>query len=324
MVGKRGWGRRLLAGGMIVAVAAAGVAGCGNRNRPDPLRDKQWALKVMHLPQAWKHGEGDGVTIAVLDTGVDTNHPDLAGRTVAGYNFVNHNANPQDENGHGTHVAGIAAAATDNGIGIAGGAPDAKIMPIKVLSSEGHGSRTAIANGIVWAAAHGAKVINMSLGESGLMSHLLRGGELNPAIRRAAAKGAVVVAAAGNDAEIKQPYHLSTPVLIVNASDQHNEAARFTNFGALGAVSAPGVDIWSTLPTYQTPMTKNDDSGYGAENGTSMAAPYVSALAAMLIADHQSVRQTMHDIRSTAVNPHHDPRLGYGIVNAEAAMRLAG
>lgn len=320
-----GWrGRRAVAGGLVVAVVLAAVAGCGREERTDPLRSKQWALPAIHLPQAWEQGTGDGVTIAVLDTGVDTNHPDLAGRTVAGYDFVDHDGDPRDENGHGTHVAGIAAAATNNGVGIAGAAPDAKIMPVRVLTRAGQGSRTAIADGIVWAAAHGARVINLSLGESGLMSHLLRGGELNAAIGQAAAKGAVVVAAAGNDSELKQPYHLSTPVLIVNASDQDGDPARFTNFGAVGAVAAPGVGIWSTLPTYRTPMTLHNESGYGPEDGTSMAAPYVSALAAMLRADHESVRQTMHDIRATARNPSHDPRLGYGVVNAEAALKAAG
>ena len=319
MFGLRGLRRsvRWAAGGLVVAVVAAG---CGGGD-PDPLRDRQWALDVMRLPQAWKDGRGGGMTIAIVDTGVDAHHPDLKDHMVAGYDFVDHDSDPEDENGHGTHVAGIAAAVTDNGLGIAGGAPQAEIMPIRVLSRAGTGDRETIAAGIVWAARHGANVINLSLGESGLMAHLLRGGVLNPAINLAVRDGAVVVAAAGNDSTLKQPYELSTPVLVVNASGRDGRHARFTNFGAAGAVAAPGTDILSTLPTYRTPMTEKNTSGYGEDDGTSMAAPYVSALAAMLLARGVSARETMAVIRRTARNPAHDPRLGKGIIDAAAAMR---
>ncbi|HEY3687047.1 MAG TPA: S8 family serine peptidase [Streptosporangiaceae bacterium] len=308
---------RTLAAGAVLAVV---LAGCGSGAEPDPLRGKQWALNALRLPEAWKTSEGRGVTIAIVDTGVDLHHPDLKGHLVAGHDFIDDDADPEDQNGHGTHVAGIAAAVTDNGVGIAGGAPDAKIMPVRVLSKVGSGDPNTIAAAIVWAARHGAEVINLSLGESGEMARLLRGGVLNPAINIAVQNGAVVVAAAGNDGALKQPYKVSTPVLVVNATDRNGRPAPFTNFGSVGAVSAPGADILSTLPTYKTPANKGDTSGYGSEDGTSMATPYVSAVAALLRAHGDTVRQTVDAIRATARNPAHNPLLGNGIVDAEAAV----
>lgn len=295
---------------MFIAVIMMVVAaGCGST--PDPLRDQQWGLDALKLPKAWESGRGDETVIAVVDTGVDPEHPDLKDHLVDGYDFVDRDADPRDENGHGTHVAGIA-----------GAAPDAKIMPIRVLTRAGTGERNTIAAGIVWAAEHGAKVINLSLGENALMARLLRGGVLNPAINVAARHGAVVVAAAGNDSTLKQPYELTTQVLVVNASDRQGAPARFTNFGAAGAVAAPGVRILSTLPTYRTEMTRDDTSGYGAEDGTSMAAPYVSGLAALLRARDVSVPDTIDAIRRSAANPTRDPRLGLGIVDAAAATSI--
>jgi subtilisin family serine protease len=215
---------RALAAGVVLAAV---LAGCGGGAEPDPLRGKQWALNALRLPEAWKTSEGRGVTIAVIDTGVDLQHPDLKAHLVAGHDFIDGDADPEDHNGHGTHVAGIAAAVTDNGVGIAGGAPDAKIMPLRVLSKAGTGDPKTIATAIVWAAQHGAEVVNLSLGESGEMARLLRGGILNPAIRIAVQHGAVVVAAAGNDGTLKQPYKISTPVLVVNATDREGNPAPF-------------------------------------------------------------------------------------------------
>ncbi|MFI6521043.1 S8 family peptidase [Spirillospora sp. NPDC050679] len=310
--------RGLVAGCAILMAAA----GCGSGTEADPMRDQQWALNAMKLPDAWKReATGKGVTIAVVDTGADLGHPDLKDSLVAGYDFVDNDDEPKDQNGHGTHVAGIAAAVTDNGTGIAGGAPDAKIMPVRALNTLGSGDNATITKAIVWAADHGAKVINLSLGESGLMSRLIKGGVLNQAFSYAHGKGAVVVAAAGNDGTVKQPYKVTTPVLTVGASDQRGRPAEFTNVGAQDQVTAPGVGILSTLPTYRTPETKNDTSGYGKLDGTSMAAPYVSALAALLAGQGESPDQIMQTIRRTAANPAGDPRLGLGIVDAAAAVQ---
>ncbi|MFJ6698819.1 S8 family peptidase [Streptomyces sp. NPDC091272] len=304
--------------------SAALVTGCGDgTTKPDPMRDQQYALTSLKLPDAWDRAKGDDTVIAVVDTGVDRGHPDLKGRLVDGYDFVDNDNDPTDKNGHGTHVSGIAAAATDNGVGIAGGAPDAKIMPVRVLGADGSGKDADIAKGITWAADHGAHVINLSLGESGLMARLLKGGVLNSAIAAAHSKGAVVVAAAGNDGTALQPYKPRTPVLVVGASGPANRPADFSNFGAQDAVSAPGVKILSTLPTYATKESAKNRTGYGTLDGTSMAAPYVSAVAALLHSQDRNPDQIMAAIRTTAKNPQKLPKLGLGIVDAAAAVGTA-
>ncbi|MEU2548112.1 S8 family peptidase [Streptomyces roseolus] len=307
----------------LAVLTAAFATACGSDEEPDPLRSRQWALDSLRLPDAWGTDKGDDTVIAVVDTGVDPGHPDLKGRLVDGYDFVDGDADPKDLNGHGTHVAGIAAAHTDNGIGIAGGAPEAKIMPVRVLGADGSGSDANITKGIVWAAQHGADVINLSLGESGLMARLLKGGVLNDAISVANGKGAVVVAAAGNDATLLQPYKLTTPVLVVNAADRDGRPAAFTNFGAQNAVAAPGVDILSTLPTYKARETLRNTTGYGELSGTSMASPYVSAVAALLHRQGLDPTEIMTAIRDTAKNPSQNPKLGLGNVDAAAAVKAA-
>ncbi|MFI9553630.1 S8 family peptidase [Nonomuraea endophytica] len=307
--------RRVLTLAAILAI----VAGCASPE-PDPLEPQQWGLPAIKLPQAWTQEQGDGVVIAIVDTGVDTDHPDLKDKIVDGYDFVDGDQDPKDSNGHGTHVAGIAAAVTRNGIGISGAAPGAMIMPVRVLGTVGSGDRATIVKGIVWAADNGAKVINLSLGETGLLSRLLKGGTLNPAILHAYSRGAVVVAAAGNEGTVKQPYKAATQVLVVGASDQQGKPADFSNFGAEDAVTAPGVRIMSTLPTYPTPETLRNTSGYGLLDGTSMAAPYVAGLAALLIGQGKTPDQTMRAIRQTAQNPTKDLRLGLGVVDARAAL----
>jgi subtilisin family serine protease len=288
--------------------------------KPDPLRSRQYGLDEIGLPAAWKKSGGQGVTIAIVDSGVDLSHPDLTSRLGAGHDFVGNDSTPKDENGHGTHVAGIAAAATENGVGVSGGAPDAKIMPVRVLDSKGSGSQANIGKGIQWAADHGAKVINLSLGESGLAGKLLRGGELNEDIEHAVQRGAVVVAAAGNDGTASKPYRSTTPVLIVGAVDSNRQPAKFSNFGATDAVTAPGVQIDSTLPEYSTEQSDAHGKGYGYLDGTSMAAPYVSAVAALLVAQGRTPQQVIDAIEATAKNPNHVQKLGLGIVDAAAAV----
>jgi subtilisin family serine protease len=310
-----------IAPAVVLLLTAGLVTGCGSDSEPDPMRSQQWALKALDLPGAWETAKGEDTVIAVVDTGIDLDHPDLKGRLVDGYDFVDGDDDPMDRNGHGTHVAGIAAAHTDNGIGIAGGAPGAKLMPVRVLGPKGTGRDADIAKGIVWAAKHGADVINLSLGESGLMARLLKGGILNTAIELAHDKGAVVVAAAGNDGTAMQPYKVDTPVLVVGASTEDGEPADFSNFGAEQAVTAPGVNILSTLPTYKTPETLKDTDGYGTLDGTSMAAPYVSAVATLLHQQDRTPDQIMEAVRGTARNPEHLAKLGLGIVDAKSAVK---
>ncbi|MGW4054840.1 S8 family peptidase [Streptomyces sp. NPDC004779] len=308
----------------LTALTAALATGCGSDDEPDPLRSQQWAIDALKLPDAWGTAKGEDTVIAVVDSGVDPGHPDLKGRLVDCYDFVDGDDDPKDLNGHGTHVAGIAAAHTDNGVGIAGGARGARIMPVRVLGADGSGSDANITKGIVWAAQNGADVINLSLGESGLMARLLKGGVLNDAISVANGKGAVVVAAAGNDSTLLQPYEVDTPVLVVNAADRNGQPADFTNFGAQDAVAAPGVDILSTLPTYTAKETLKNTTGYGKLSGTSMASPYVSAVAALLHQQGLSPAEIMRTIRDTAVNPANNLKLGLGNVDASAAVRAAG
>jgi len=288
----------------------------------DPLRPQQWGIDALRLPQAWPASVGRGVTIAVVDTGVNLTHPDLAGKLVPGRDLVDGDDAPDDPNGHGTHVAGIAAAATANGIGVAGAAPQARIMPVRVLAADGSGDEDTIAQGIQWAAAHGADVINLSLGEEGFASRLRRNGVLNGAIRQVTAQyGTVVVAAAGNEGKAGRVYRVAVPVIVVGATDRSGAPAPFSNFGDQRAVVAPGVDILSTAPRRPTTLFPDGTGGYARLDGTSMAAPAVSGVAALLAAegyDAAAVRQAVFD---TAVNPSGDPRLGAGLVDAAAALQ---
>jgi subtilisin family serine protease len=161
----------------------------------DPGFSDQWALPKIGAPQAWSRADGGGIIIAVVDTGVDLNHEDLAGKLVQGRDFVAPDTPPNDEHGHGTHVAGIAAAITNNGRGIAGVAPEARIMPVRVLDHEGSGSASNVAAGIRWAADNGAHIINLSLGS---LDQPLFGPSFGAALDYAWSNGSTPIVAAGN------------------------------------------------------------------------------------------------------------------------------
>jgi subtilisin family serine protease len=306
------------AAGLLIAAAlaqgpAAAAAG-------DPLRERQHGLDQARFPEAWTASTGADVVIAVLDTGVDTGHPDLQGRLVPGLDLVEPGTEPLDDNGHGTHVAGIAAAAPGNGTGIAGAAPDARVMPVRVLDAQGAGDAVTIAEGVRWAVDNGADVVNLSLGGSGLSARLLKGGQINAAIRYAHERGVVVVAAAGNEGNALRSYRFGVPVVVVNAVDAAGTPADFSNFGDARAVAAPGVDIVSTSPTAPSTLFGSDTSGYGTLSGTSMAAPFVAAQAALLLAQGRAADDVVRVIADTAVNPSGDPRLGSGVIDAAAAV----
>ncbi len=316
--------RPLLASAVAAALAlATGLPAAASRGATppdDPKLAKQWGVDALHLPDAWERSTGEGVVIAVVDTGIDPDHPDLRDRIVDGHDFVDDDDSPRDENGHGTHVAGIAAAAGGNATGITGAAPDALIMPVRVLDGEGAGDEADIADGIVWAAEHGAGVINLSLGEVGFASRILKGGPLNRAIRRAANLGSVVVAASGNEGSVKRTYRIAVPVVVVGAVDESGEAAEFSNFGDQRAVVAPGVGILSTAPTYPTTVWPEGSGGYELLDGTSMAAPFVSGVAALLLTQGRSPESVSSVLFETAQNSSDDPRLGSGLVDASAAV----
>lgn len=280
----------------------------------DAAFSAQWGLLAIHAPLAWDLSTGaDSVTIAVVDSGVDLSHPDLAGKIVAGYDFVNNDADPTDDFGHGTHVAGIAAAVTNNAAGMAGVSWGARIMPVKVLNASGNGSYANVAAGIIWAADHGAQVINLSLGGTSASA------TLQDAVNYAYSLDVTIVAAAGNVAvgsySVLYPARLPH-VIAVTAIDNTNTVAGFSRFGPEVDVAAPGVDIFSTLPA----------GTYGVDSGTSMASPFVAGLAALLRSLHGNTSPDLitSQITATALDigaAGFDDFSGFGLIQADAAVR---
>ncbi|BCY13926.1 S8 family peptidase [Actinoplanes sp. L3-i22] len=283
----------------------------------DTYRARQWDLTTMNVPAAWQTSTGAGVTVAVIDTGVDASHPDLAGQVLSGFDAITDTAGGgTDPNGHGTHVAGTVAALTGNGIGIAAIAPDVKILPIRALGKDGSGNMSDTAQGIVWAADHGADVINMSLGSSGQSS------AVTSAITYARGKGVVVVAAAGNERAGGSPvsYPGADPgVIAVAATDSGDAVASYSNAGTYVDVAAPGSGILSTYPTALAA------SGYATMNGTSMASPHVAAAAALLLGARPDLTpdQVESALETSAVDlgtAGKDNDYGYGRIDATAAL----
>jgi subtilisin family serine protease len=327
-IGERAKARALRSNRLLVAIiliSILGMIGSGSvlAQDGDPLRPQQWGHVQLHLDDAYGTSTGEGVVIAILDSGIDLDHPDLVDKLVPGWDFVENDDQPQDENGHGTHVAGIAAATTNNGIGIAGAAPDARIMPVRVMNALGVGDPEVIAQAITWAADNGADIINLSLGgNTDLLSRIFKNGPMNLSIVDANDKGVLVIAAAGNDDTFIQAYQDGVPVLVVNASNEGGIPAQFSNWGDPRAVTAPGTRILSTAPTEPTWIWKGGTDGYEELDGTSMAAPYVAGVAALLVDTHRGDDpNTIFEILiETSVNSNGDPRLGAGIVDSEAAV----
>ncbi|MBU7008343.1 S8 family serine peptidase [Phosphitispora fastidiosa] len=282
----------------------------------DSQYGRQWAMKQINAENGWGvRGTGAPVIIAVLDSGVDVNHPDLKGRLVRGVNTVNPLKSARDSEGHGTHVAGIAGAAVNNGVGVAGvaGVPGVKIMPVKVFDGW-DGTDTSISDGIIWAADHGARVINMSFG-SWFHSEVL-----NEAIEYAYGKGVVMVAAAGNWAseDISYPAAISK-VISVSATDREGSLAEFSSYGPLIDVCAPGEDIYSSV------WDPYKGSTYTEMSGTSMASPMVAGLAALLLAKDpgltaEDVRQIIEVTAADLGEPGWDPEFGHGRIDIGRAL----
>lgn len=301
---------------------ATGFKGLGF-NLNDPMYAQQYAPQIVHAPEAWSVTRGAGVTVAVVDTGVDVTHPEFQGRIVPGYNATNHTDNAKDDNGHGTHVAGIVAAAANNGAGIVGIAPEAKVMPVKVLEADGSGSDAGVADGIVWAVDHGAQVINMSLGGPGESKVLA------DAVAYALSKGVAVLAAMGNDGSNEKSYPAAYPgVLAVGATDNKDQAADFSQWGEWISVSAPGVQILSTFPTYQCNLNEYGfPKVYAVLDGTSMATPAVAGLAALVKARYATLSPSQLKARLEAATDKvpgmsgFDPHFGFGRVNAVRSLQ---
>jgi thermitase len=272
---------------------------------------------------AWDTAQGDPETvIAVIDTGVDMTHPDLAAKIApGGHDFANNDDDPTDDVWHGTHVAGIAAADTNNGIGVAGVARNCRILPVKVTDAEGNGYYSWIIEGITWAADNGADVINISMGGDVDDPFLMA------ACQYAHDKGIVVVASSGNtgDSGVYYPAAYDEYVLAVAASDYNDAIAAYSTFGPEVDVAAPGTWILGPAPQWYV-GTGNLPYLFGS--GTSMAAPHVSGLAALirsakpeLTADDimKVIRYTADDINGASF-PGRDDRAGYGRINMERAL----
>jgi len=236
---------------------------------------------------------GAGINVAVIDTGIDCGHPDLAANCVYGINYVSKGKDPFDDHGHGTHVAGIIAA-RDNGFGVIGVAPEVILYAVKVLDANGSGTSSAVASGIVWATQNGMDVINMSLGGSTFSQAVA------DAVAAASAADVLVVSAAGNSGccnTVLYPAKLpgSMAVAAVDANDQR---ASFSSTGPEVDVAAPGVAILSTVPTGS--CTLCDPSGYRSLKGTSMATPHVAGTGALLMSRGFTAAQAWEQMRGTA------------------------
>lgn len=277
----------------------------------DPQLPSQWALAKLGAWQSWETARGSGVRVAVVDTGVDYLHPDLAGRVDQGWDFVDNDANPMDEMGHGTHVAGIVAAAAGNGVGGSGFAPAARVFAVRALDRDGSGYYSWIASAIVYSADQGAQVINLSLGGNE-DAHVLE-----EAVGYATAHGALVTCASGNDGAAKIGYPARYQgCFSVGASTSSDTIASFSNRGRGLDVVAPGANILSSTM----------GGGYEAWDGTSMATPVVSGVAALLVSQGRSERSIEQLLRSTSRDlgaAGWDSTYGAGRVDASAAVAAA-
>jgi subtilisin family serine protease len=316
---------RVLTLALLVALVAAAPAGAA-----DPRRGEQWNLDMIEADAAHAVSTGAGATVAVVDSGVQADHPDLKGRIGPGYDFVDHDTTPQDGDGHGTHVTGIVGAASGNGVGIESVAPGATLMPVRVLGNDGSGNIDDVARGVDWARTHGADVINLSLGSDVPLVGAMGGDTFDAAIRRALAAGIVVVAAAGNNSVpvCEQPA-ASDGLLCVGAVDKRRQRSFFSSFGeGLGLVapggsgtSAGGADVGEDILSTYPPST------YQELAGTSQAAPHVSGVAALLVARGVRGQAAVKRLLATATDlgaPGNDAEYGAGLVDARAAVTGLG
>ncbi len=279
----------------------------------DPYFSEQWHLQRIGAVRAWDASQGSpSVKVAVVDSGVDAAHPELSGRVLGGYDFVDDDGKACDGNGHGTHVAGVIAASGDNGVGVAGVAWRTSILPVRVLDESGSGYYSDVIEGIRYAADQGADVINLSLGGSAGSQ------ALQDAVDYAHAKGSILVAAAGNDGQDTLSYPAACRNTIsVGASDRDDLPASFSNRGGDLDLLAPGISIYSTYP----------NSGYVKMRGTSMATPQVSGALALLLSVRPglSPEDAEKALTSNAVDlgPRgRDEFTGWGLLRADKALGL--
>jgi serine protease len=299
----------------------------------DPEYPKQWNLRMIHMPEAWEVSHGKGVTVAVIDTGIayeDRDEfvrvPDLNGaRFVPGYDFVNDSDHPNDDNGHGTHVAGTIAQATNNGLGVAGVAFEARLMPIKVLDASGIGTSADIADAIRWAVDHGAKVLNLSLGGPGYS------GVMERAVAYARRKGAVVVCAAGNSGMGMVSYPAAYAGAVgVGAVGPDGVLAPYSSWGEELDIVAPGGNkrLGPGNGILQATVERGDfrKPVLAEYEGTSMATPHVAGVAALLFAaGAKSPDDVERALFSGAVSDGKwTPKAGHGRLDAMRSLEALG
>jgi hypothetical protein len=294
--------------GLTMAAATMAAQSASN----DPLFDKQYYLKQIRIPAAWDwigKRELTPVTVAIVDTGVDLSHPDLKDRIVSGTNILTPSQPPQDDSGHGTNVAGIIAAVTNNGEGIAGIAPNARIMPIKAIASSGLGQEEHLGQGIRYAVDNGADIVVLSLGLHLYSSYL------SNIVAYAESKGVLMVAATGNLGESVMYPAAYPSVIAVGGASLTNAYKSMSNFG-------PEVDLMAPWYVYTTTM----GGGYAYKEGTSMAAPQVTAVAALMLGLNPDLKPSdiRERLRQTAFSSQRrwNPYEGYGLLRADTAISI--
>lgn len=314
----------LLAGSLVLLPSATAHA--------DSIRGQQWGLSALHLDEAWRTTKGQGVTVAVLDTGVEADHPDLAGNVLPTKDMIGFGAKPGDRAWarHGTAMAGIIAGhghGPGDTEGVMGVAPEAKILPVRVILEDGDSARAkarttrgnALADGIRWAADHGADVINLSLGDDSNSAHPEPSED--EAVQYALKKGVVVVASAGNGGD--KGDHVSYPaaypgVIAATAVDKYGTRASFSTRRWYAAVSAPGVNV----------VIADPDHKYYEGWGTSAASAFVSGAAALIKAAHPTltpaqIKKLLEDTARDAPVGGRDDSRGFGMIDPAAALKAA-